>query len=108
MKNLTLEGQIGTKFEGKLQRCKAEAMEKQAKVRAAELKKRLKLEEKIKRELEKTQKAELKEKQKQEAKERKEAEKLEKKRAKEERERGKSRCPIFSFWRSSRASRDNV
>ncbi|KAG5264509.1 hypothetical protein AALO_G00255030 [Alosa alosa] len=103
-KNQMLKGKIDLKFEKKMQQHMAEVLKKQQKIRAAELKKKRKLEEKTRKELEKVHKAELKEKQKKEAKEKNEAKKLEKKRAKEERARTSQ--PRFCCWRSSTAEED--
>ncbi|XP_041924662.1 vicilin-like seed storage protein At2g18540 [Alosa sapidissima] len=93
----TLKGEIDVEFDKKMERHMTEALKKQEKLRAAAMKKKVKLEEKTRKVLEKVQKAELKEKQRKEAKERKEAEKLEKKRAREE--RAKSSQPTFCCWR---------
>ena len=74
-----------------MKRLMAETIKKKEKIRNAELKKKRKLEEKIRKELEKIHKAELKEKKRKEAKAKKEAEKLERKKAKDVCERVRER-----------------
>lgn len=89
-----------------MKRLMAETIKKKEKIRNAELKKKRKLEEKIRKELEKIHKAELKEKKRKEAKAKKEAEKLERKKAKEE--GAETRQPRFSFWRKSSRAKENA
>lgn len=96
----SIRGRIEVKFERKMEQCITEQKKKQEKIRAAELQKCLKLEEKIRKKLQKAEKAELKERQRQEAKDKKEAKRLERKRAREERERARIQRPLFCFWPS--------
>ncbi|XP_041964933.1 uncharacterized protein LOC121723383 [Alosa sapidissima] len=104
VQNQMLQAKIDAKFDKKMARLVAEAIKKEEKIRAAELKKRRQMEEKTRKKLEEIQKAELKEKKRREAKEKKEAEKMERRRAKEE--RGETTQPrfCFCFRKSSRES----
>ncbi|KAG5273206.1 hypothetical protein AALO_G00148830 [Alosa alosa] len=106
VQNQMLQAKIDAKLDKKMARLVAEAIKKEEKIRAAELKKRRQMEEKTRKKLEEIHKAELKEKKRREAKEKKEAEKMERRRAKEE--RGETTQPRFCFcFRKSSRSKDN-
>ncbi|KAL2083391.1 hypothetical protein ACEWY4_021164 [Coilia grayii] len=85
--NKRLLANINKKYEKQMKQLMVEKTKKEEEIRAAALKEREKLEQKLKKEMEKQLKAEMKEQMKQEAEERKQAEKLEKKAKKEKREK---------------------